>query len=226
MSMFRLVENVPNVYVDQSRDFQVLCSLFDLVQNSTKHQIDSILTILTTEDCPDSLIPLLQTKLGFFVSDQSIYDADTLRRILVVFSRIVRYKGSRLGIEYAINTFISLLKVDGIAHIRIENDNGRYLVVIEISAPFTDARILLDILNYIMPSGYLVEFISVSEASHGTIINQLDTFSIITPGDKQNSSVYNPDDSNLDSYETIDRLNVAGVSTATIYTTESKGDVN
>ena len=40
--LFRTQDNVPEIYVNESRDFQLLCRLKDVMINGVKYAIDSI----------------------------------------------------------------------------------------------------------------------------------------------------------------------------------------
>ena len=66
--VFRLQQSVPDVYARKSRDFQMLCNLFDILFGSIKNDIDSMTDILDARTCSERLLSLLQTKLGFFSS--------------------------------------------------------------------------------------------------------------------------------------------------------------
>ena len=74
MKRFRIRDNVPDAYVKRSRDFQLLCDLFDIVNNGVKFDIDSIMDLSNTELTRESMLPYLQAKLGFnssFISNDS-----------------------------------------------------------------------------------------------------------------------------------------------------------
>lgn len=106
MNIFRLQNNVPDGYVDKSRDFQVLCRLNDILINGIKFNIDSITKSLNSATCSNNLLSLLQTKLGF-ISNKTISD-ESLRYILMSFPYILKYKGSKQAIKETINLFIKL----------------------------------------------------------------------------------------------------------------------
>ena len=80
MKLLRLQGEVPDPYVEQSRDFQLLVRLYDCVINSTKFDVDSIKKITDTSKIRTNLLSLLQTKLGFFSNAE--IDDTSLRLIL------------------------------------------------------------------------------------------------------------------------------------------------
>ena len=213
MSIFRFVENTPDTYVDQSRDFQLLCNLCDLVQNSTKHSIDSMLQILDTGAIPSALIGLLQTKLGFFVPDYSIYTATALRVILSAFQSIVRQKGSRLAIQSTLNLFMKVLNVDNVVTLLFESDDDKYTVKVQASADLTDTRILKDIFSYVLPSGYRVVYEQIASADRIRQYVQ-PTDRVNTVPTIENKRVYKADE--LSGMTRNELFNTGGTSTATL----------
>ncbi len=62
MKLIRLQNMVPEVYPNNSRDFQLFCRLYDCVFNGNKFDIDSILDICDTEYIDSKLLRLLQSK--------------------------------------------------------------------------------------------------------------------------------------------------------------------
>lgn len=158
--MFRLQNNVPEIYVDRSRDFQLLCRLADISFDGTKHLIDSILYTSSTSEMSGSLLRLLKSKIGYFKSD-TLTD-DQLRYLLSAFPSIIKDKGSETGIKKAVYTWLRMFQLYGkLSQVNINNDN--YAVYISIDSPPTDTSILENILEYIVPAGYVVMFEFASE---------------------------------------------------------------
>ena len=59
MKLFRTQENVPEIYVNKSRDFQILCRLKDVSFNSTKYLIDSLRHTPNTIEINETLLAAL-----------------------------------------------------------------------------------------------------------------------------------------------------------------------
>ena len=93
MRLVRLQNNTPNVYTNESRDFQLFCRLYDCVNNGFLYDSDTITDIIDTSMCRSSLLSLLQTKVGFF-EDTSQLDDRGLRIILGAYPIIIKNKGS------------------------------------------------------------------------------------------------------------------------------------
>lgn len=158
--MFRIQDLVPEVYPNQSRDFQLFCRLYDIVFNSTKRSIDSMQHTSSTLKCDARLLPLLKTKVGFF-SDVEVDDKD-LRKILVSFPHIIKYKGSRKSINYIINLYSRLFQSTG-RFINIRQDNSNYVIEVYSDTPVQKTELLVELLRYVIPAGYTVDYYSTKE---------------------------------------------------------------
>lgn len=179
MSVIRTQDKVPYIYVDKSRDFQLLCRGYDAIYNQIKYSIDSMVYTLSSKECHDSVLSLLSTKLGF--DYYSNLDGEVLRTVLEGFPSALRYKGSLLGIERAINTwlktqhletivYIDVFNLYGGAYNLVENENNEiggyigqtkipsYTIAIGIGGQPRDYSLLEDILKYIKPTGYNLYF--------------------------------------------------------------------
>ena len=160
--MFRLQDNVPQVYVEQSRDFQMFCRLVDVIQNSTKFEIDSVINILEPFLSNDVMLELLCTKIGFFTRQH--YDSEILRYIIAAFPFAIKHKGSVEGVEAVVNALIRAENVtntdyDNIGYVFIDRDNsGGITVDIYANYDIKNRNALNDVFNYILPAGCSVNY--------------------------------------------------------------------
>lgn len=169
LHLFRLSENVPDVYTVESRDFQLLCNSFDIIQNSIRNSADSMCLLSDTSSCPDTLLPYLQTKLGFFTKQK--IDSDKLRILLQAFPHIVKSKGSRQGIILAIRAFLKCIHKAEIVQLDIHNesdnsDSTDYFIDIGMNGQITDISILQELLDYVIPAGYVVQYYFFKDAEY------------------------------------------------------------
>lgn len=160
MAIFRTQNKVPAVYCDQSRDFQLLCRLYDAVFNSVKFDIDSMEKLTDTTTCRSDILPLLSTKLGFFTRED--IETSHYRYILSGFPYLIRNKGSIASIRYAMNLFLKMHHIvtdisvwyteEGttVNHTKV-ND---HTIIIGIEAALKNTYILDEIFKYILPIGY------------------------------------------------------------------------
>lgn len=148
--MFRLQNNTPEVYVNESRDFQLFCRLYDTINNGVRFDSNTITNILNPLLINDRMLDLLATKMGFFTRE-NIPD-NVLRVILNSFPYAVKNKGSIRGIKYAV---CSILKLEGtFEEPEVIIDNTTYTVQIYTSVKITNKKALIEYLKYIIPIGY------------------------------------------------------------------------
>lgn len=166
MNLFRLQNNVPDVYVNQSRDFQLFCRLYDCNLQGVKFDIDTIPYTLDTGKIKNTFLPLLATKLGFQSFKQ--FDDQTLRYILLGFPYVVKNKGSLLGIKQSVYIYLKTLHLITeclISIINKQTDQQKfvsgvedYTIAIGIKSSIKDLSVLQEILKYILPPGYKYYF--------------------------------------------------------------------
>ena len=148
--MFRLQDNTPEVYVNNSRDFQLFCRVYDCLVNGVRFDINSMTNVLDAMTIKDNMLPLLCTKLGFFTKEN--IPNDVLRVILKSFPYAIKNKGSVRGIQYAV---CAILKMEGTFEIpEIIIDNDEYIVRIYTQVDIINKKPLKAYLEYIVPLGY------------------------------------------------------------------------
>lgn len=160
--MFRLQDNVPEIYVEESRDFQLFCRLYDSVFGGVKFSIDSLQHASCTKECHNSLLELLKTKVGLF-SSLSLSDEE-LRTVLEAFPLIMRYKGSERAIKYIINLFYRITKdpFTTYSYFIINEDpqfpQDHYTIQLRFSSEQRYNELLMELLRLVLPTGYNVSY--------------------------------------------------------------------
>lgn len=151
--MFRIEHNVPDVYIQESRDFQLVARLYDLVIQSSRFSINSMEDIASSKYCNERLLELTKTKVGFFSSTE--VDEHALRCILTAYPYIIRCKGTTRAIQLVISLFqrLTLRAIEG-----FELETDRRIVRIILSKPITYLQMLQDLLEEVLPAGYMLEF--------------------------------------------------------------------
>ena len=149
--MLRLENNTPSIYCQKSRDFQLFCRLYDIVNNGVKFDIDSIININDPNLISDRLIELLCAKVGFF--PKHVYNTNLLRGIIQAFPYMIKNKGSLKGIEIAIQTIIKFEATDTQYSILVGTKTEGN-VDIYLTAAIENTLALDDILSYVLPIGY------------------------------------------------------------------------
>lgn len=166
--MFLAQNNVPSVYIEQSRDFQLIGRILDCVVNGIKFDINSVVNINDTEHIQGYMLQYLKSKVGFF-TEKDFTEKD-LRVVLSAFPYIIRYKGSRLSIELAVNVFARINYITGdiivqIINKELQEDTQKYVNKYEVHIFMEnddiskyDTSILEEIFRYILPPPYSVYF--------------------------------------------------------------------
>lgn len=167
--MIRVQELVPDYYIEKSRDFQVLCRLYDFTLNALKYNIDSMQYVTDTRRAKDTILPLIGDKFG-------IYDKDSYsnRYLLEALPIAIKYKGSLKAVNILINAFLDSEDVfeyvtafsskdeDSAKEISkiVNRDVKPYSIIIFLSdyPNMTNLRILDEYLRMVIPSGTIVEY--------------------------------------------------------------------
>ena len=188
--MIRLQDTTPKVYYEQSRDFQYIGRLFDIVLNSVKTNADLLYTLPISDNSDKRLVDLMTLTLGF--KSKHNYNVKQLSALCSAFASIIKNKGSITGISTAVNTLIS---AEGITQeFECEFLDNNTTIRIYLPMELTDTNLLKDLLVYILPAGMKYELIKSG------IINLPKT---ITEGATEDSvkiydnGTYDPNDSRI-----------------------------
>lgn len=194
MPIFRLAENVPDVYIRGSRDFQMLCRLYDCVLGGVKSDADSITDVTDTELCRQNILMELQTKLGFFTYKDIIQD--DLRQVLAQFPYIIKNKGSKLGIIQQVNMFLKIKHIKTSTYVNVINKDQvkPYTVEIGIESTVQDVSILTEVFKYILPTGYTVDFFFYTSINDLTEMQNHNTADILIVENDQDAQVFSFDE--------------------------------
>lgn len=191
--MFRVEQNVPDVYVNQSRDFQLFCRLYDIVLQASRFSIDSIEQVSDTMKCNDALLPLVATKVGFFTDLELTSKAD--RKILSAFPYIVRYKGSMYGIQLVANLFQQIMNTN--VNIAPDIDDQNHITMI-FEKYIPNVRLLYSLLEYVRPTGVLIDYKIQSNVEYSVDYETEDDVTITVDKDVEPGIVVTVDSKNSD----------------------------
>lgn len=147
---------VPEVYYKESRDFSYIGRLFEIVCNYMKTQADLVGVPLQNENINADLIELAAKTVGF--ETKHTYVNKDLLALVNNFADIVKEKGSLLSVEKAVRLLSRChdLKVASVGAVTI-NAEDPYKLNILLPYGTSDVVLLEDLLNYILPAGWLYE---------------------------------------------------------------------
>ena len=189
--LFRLQDNTPEAYTEDSRDFQLMLRLYDCTNNGVMFYIDSMRNVTDTKMCSSDLLGLLKTKIGFF-SDVDFTDRE-LRYILRGFPSIIKYKGSIKGIREAVYMYMNANGMSCPHKVYVDNDT--HTVAIHIEHSITDTSILDEVFKYIIPAGYAIQYIFYSPLTKGDRYDYRGTGLLLNASDSYNSVLRGSEDS-------------------------------
>lgn len=158
--MFRVENNVPEVYIKYSRDFQLLARLYDLVLQSTRFSIDSMQLVSDTQRCNERMLPLIATKVGFF--HELDISANVHRAVLSAFPVIIKHKGSMKAIELLCALFERI--DDTRVRVAYETSNKNFLTII-FDTYYSNLDVFKELVEYVRPTGMIVEYVAAEVIS-------------------------------------------------------------
>lgn len=145
----------------QSRDFQSFCKLFDLLVNNFKTSADYWTSLIDFDSCPDRLLPLLASYVGYNYDYTESYDSN--RTIIKHFPNMIRNRGSLLGMSIAtalsVNTLGTADKIEALNMFRIESVTEGNKIKIYIFFP-SKLNKIRDLLELTRPAGCGLELVA------------------------------------------------------------------
>jgi hypothetical protein len=151
--MINVKNQVPNIYYDASRDFQILGHLYEVVLNYAKTNADMLYLLPNGIEADTRITELLTTTLGF--TPRRNYDKDQLAALASIFSQILKCKGTKKAVDLAGNALVKAAGVQGAFSSEIEN----HVLTVKIPIELSDITLFLDLLPYILPFGIRVSIV-------------------------------------------------------------------
>lgn len=155
----------PSVYYNESRDFQFIGRLFDVVLNSVKTNVDMLYNIPLSENSDDRLLSLMMLTLGFKPRHQ--YNNRQLKAFCMAFTQAIKNKGSLRAFEIAVNALANSEGIrDGIIGVAIASDaDNAPMLTISLPQDFKGTTLLRDIMDYLLPAGISYQLITQTAIS-------------------------------------------------------------
>lgn len=173
MSKIELQSMTPSPYYTQSRDFQFIGRLFDIVLNSVKTNADMIYNLPLSANSDRKLIDLMALTLGFKLKHN--YAAAQLVALCSTFSEILRNKGSVYAVELAANT---LIHAEGLkTKFKYDLDVNNAKIIAYLPSGLSNLSLFRDILDYILPAGMRCDIVvaNFTEQEATTEVGTIDT---------------------------------------------------
>lgn len=168
--MLQLQKFTPDVYYKQSRDFQYLGRLFDIVLNSCKTEADILHSLPLSQDSPNSLLQLASYTLGLRLKTTH-YTDQQLKAVLQIFPFLLKNKGSIKAVELLC---VSLLRADNLdGEVGLIYNEANAELVIQLPPDFSATAFLMEVLTYILPAGvsYYITKVAITQEESSTLIS-------------------------------------------------------
>lgn len=173
--MIRLQDNTPDVYYNQSRDFQFIGRLYDLVLNSVKTNTDLLYTLPLSDNSDERLLDLMTLTLGF--KSKHNYNVKQLSALCSAFASIIKIKGTQLSIETACNALINAEGIVQKAECQLLDDNTKVRIFLPME--LTDINLIKDLLVYILPAGVSCEIVRDGTINAPNALTELTTNDLV-----------------------------------------------
>ena len=138
----------------QSRDVQAFCKMFDLLINTYKTNTDFWTSLIDFDTCPDRLLPLLASYVGYKYDYTESYDANRL--IIKNYPGMIRNRGSEIGIALAtalaVNATDEIETVEALAMFTIDYVKQDNRIDIYVYFP-SNLKKLRDLIEVVRPAG-------------------------------------------------------------------------
>lgn len=156
--IFKLDKNyAPENYRD-SRDYRVFLKLLGVLLSVFKYNIDSAPDLYSPDNCPDHLVNLLASMVGYKYNDS--ISIDNNRLIIKYFPYMIRKRGSREGLKLAtalsLNTSEDASEAYTLNDIIIEYDFDTGMV--KIYYPYPDF-LRKDLIEAVRPVGSFIKWV-------------------------------------------------------------------
>ena len=160
--MIDVIKQTPFEYSRQSRDYQVIARLYTALYNINKMYIDNM---NVWNFNIDNKLTTLRTRTLNFIPKHS-WDLDELDAAISCFKYLMRRKGTILALEFCLTILLRINNLSG----EIDEESGTLVVdsenstiLIKIPKALASAGVVDDLLDYLLPAGFIYRIIEYSE---------------------------------------------------------------
>jgi hypothetical protein len=150
-------KQVPSVYYEHSRDFQLLGRLWDLVLNYIKTNSELLYNLPISDNSDERLLDLMTMTLGF--KSKHKYNNQQLKALCSCFIKIIKNKGNITSITDACNTLVAAEGIKEVIYIDTSELTTKNKIILYTPQELSDINLLKDLFDYILPAGLNCEII-------------------------------------------------------------------
>jgi hypothetical protein len=179
--MISIKNQIPDIYYDASRDFQILGHLYEVALNYVKTNADMLYLLPNGIEEDTRATELLATTLGFKLRRN--YDKAQLAALVSIFPQLLKMKGTLKAVNLAGDALVKASGVPGMFASEI-ND---HVLTIKIPIELSDITLFIDLLPYILPFGLRVNIVrnTVIKRELTTSVGATSVMRIAFPGNEQ-----------------------------------------
>ena len=138
----------------QSRDIQMYCKLIDLLINDFKTDTDNWVNLIDFDSCPNKLLPLLASYVGYKYDYTESYNSNRL--IIKHYPELIRNRGSETGLALAtalsVNSLGEVDQVEALSMFRIDYVKSESRIDIYVFFPNNLSKIR-ELIEVVRPAG-------------------------------------------------------------------------
>lgn len=164
--MIKTRELVPQVYYDESRDFQMLGRVYEALFNHCKTYADLMQGLPLSRESDYHMLSLMATTLGF--NPKRDYAKEELRAVLSSFITSVKSKGSINGLRIALYLLLRAHNIQDTFNIERDSGDSHHLVVY-IPKELPSMVLLEDLFDYILPAGFTYTIMRANKTNPITV---------------------------------------------------------
>lgn len=153
--MINIKSQIPSIYYDASRDFQILGHLYEVVLNYSKTNADMLYLLPNGIEEDTRATELLAMTLGFKLKRN--YDKAQLAALVSIFPQLLKIKGTKRAVDLAGSALVKASGVPGAFNSELDNEN--HILTIKIPIELSDITLFIDLLPYILPFGIRVSIV-------------------------------------------------------------------
>jgi hypothetical protein len=179
--MINIKNQVPGIYYEASRDFQILGHLYEVVLNYVKTNADMLYLLPNGIEEDTRATELLATTLGFKLRRN--YDKAQLAALVSIFPQLLKIKGTLKAVTLAGDALVKASGVPGMFASEIKD----HVLIIKIPIELSDITLFIDLLPYILPFGLRVEIVRNTVIKHEltTSVGATSVMRVALPGNEK-----------------------------------------
>lgn len=151
----QLEHNTPEIYPEESRDFQLLCRILNIFLNALIEKSSKLPYDTSIDTLDEDLLFVMARRLGF--TTHKYFPAIILKNICENFPYLIKHKGTKDAIQKAAYTVLSANQ--DVVYLDVEVDTNNLKINILSNASAMDLEYLDELLTFVVPAGMLWEYV-------------------------------------------------------------------